>query len=166
VDFNLMVIFCDTAIPQSQLIPPNMGIRRLPMRTDGKQLFAPTIDLSQMHIPFKSYAAITNQTAHNLTLHIFPYDFMRFALFYSIGHTEHMFDQMGPMGTLMQAGMDDSSIDELKEILFTNHVYLVVAFFLLSLSQTILRLFTLRQEYRFWKEIENNKGVSLKTLFY
>lgn len=77
-----------------------------------------------------------------------------------------MFKQMGPMAALMELGMDDSALDEMKEILFTNHVYLVVAYFLLSLSQTILRFFTIRQEYKFWKEIENNRGVSLKTLFY
>ncbi len=77
-----------------------------------------------------------------------------------------MFKHMGPMGALMDLGMDDSALDEIKEILFTNHVYLVDGYFLHSLSQTILRFFTIRQEYRFWKEIENNRGVSLKTLFY
>jgi hypothetical protein len=64
-----------------------------------------------------------------------------------------MFKQMGPMAALMELGMDDSALDEMKEILFTNHVYLVAAYFLLSLSQTILRFFTIRQEYKFWKEI-------------
>jgi hypothetical protein len=73
---------------------------------------------------------------------------------------------MGGFGALMQMGLDESSMDEMKEILFTNHVYLVVAFFLLSLSQSVLRFFTIRQEYRFWKEIDSNRGVSLKTLFY
>ena len=43
---------------------------------------------------------------------------------------------------------------------------MVASFFLLSMAQTILRFFTIKQEYQFWKNIENNKGVSLKTLFY
>lgn len=43
---------------------------------------------------------------------------------------------------------------------------MVVTFFLLSLTQTVLRFFTIKQEYTFWKDIEKNKGVSLKTLFY
>lgn len=50
-------------------------------------------------------------------------------------------------------GVDEDSMDELKEILFTNHVYLVAAFFLLSMTQTVLRFFTIRQEYTFWKDI-------------
>lgn len=60
---------------------------------------------------------------------------------------------MGTLGELMQMGVDDAAMDEIKEILFTNHVYLVAAYFLLSLAQTVLRFFTIRQEYRFWKEI-------------
>ena len=164
VDFNLMVIHSTVPFHQSHPIPPNMNFKRLP-DLKGMKVYTVGMDLSQMHIPFKSYAPITNHT-HDVTLHIFPYDVIRFAAFYSLGHPEKMFDKMGPMGALMQVGMDESSIDELKEILFTNHVYLVVAFFMLSLAQTVLRFFTIRQEYRFWKEIENNRGVSLKTLFY
>jgi hypothetical protein len=151
VDFNLMVIHSTVPFHQSHPIPPNMNFKQLP-DLNGMQVYTVGMDLSQMHIPFKSYAPITNRT-HNVTLHIFPYDVIRFAAFYSLGHPEKMFDKMGPMGALMQVGMDESSIDELKEILFTNHVYLVVAFFLLSLAQTILRFFTIRQEYKFWKEI-------------
>lgn len=167
VDFNLMVIYSNTAFHQSHIIPRNTGVTRISLRDDPRQLYTTGIDISQMHIPFSSYANLNPlPSSHNVTLHIFPYDMLRYAAFYSLGHPESMFDQLGPLGAIMEAGLDEAAVDELKEILFTNHVYLVAAFFFLSLAQSLLRFFTIRQEYRFWKEIENNRGVSLKTLFY
>lgn len=122
------------------------------------------VDVSQFHIPFRNYAIATDQ--HNVTLHIFPYDLLHYMLFYSIGHPEAMAQGAGILGDLMGTIIDDSAMDEMKEILFSNHILLLITYFSLSGIQTILKLFTLKQEYQFWKNIGENKGMSLKTLFF
>jgi hypothetical protein len=159
-DFNLMVIYTNTVFSERDKIPPNMNVKKL-----GNGLYTCGIDLSQMHIPFRSYPKVV-EDEYNVTLHIFPYDIIRFAAFYSLAYPDKLWEQYGPMGELMKLSFDENTMDEMKEILFTNHIYLVVSFFLLSMSQTILRFFTIKQEYQFWKNIDKNQGVSLKTLFY
>jgi len=73
---------------------------------------------------------------------------------------------MGAMESLMELSLSEDDFDEIKEMLFTNHVYLVATYFILSFLQTILRFLTIKNEYQFWKDIEKNQGVSLKTLFF
>jgi hypothetical protein len=61
--------------------------------------------------------------------------------------------------------LDEESLDEMKEMLFTNSVYLIALTVILSNVQTFMRIFALKNEYSFWKNIENNQGISLKILF-
>ena len=79
-DFNLMVIHTDVSFPSNSHIPPNMNLKKI-----GDNKYTCGIDISQMHIPFRSYNKIT-ETQYNVTLHIFPYDVMKYAAFYSLGH--------------------------------------------------------------------------------
>lgn len=60
VDFNVMVVYCNTAFHQSHPIPPNMGVKRLSYQSaNGRQFFTTGLDVSQMHIPFRSYQLIS-----------------------------------------------------------------------------------------------------------
>jgi hypothetical protein len=75
--------------------------------------YTPGIDLSQMHIPFRSYSRAT-ENEYNVILHVFPYDILRYAAFYSLGHPDKMWDQYGAVGELMKVGFDENTIDEMK----------------------------------------------------
>jgi hypothetical protein len=86
VDFNVAVIYSEVPFHQSHPIPPNMNFKRLADR-EGRQVYTTGIDVSQMHIPFRSYAPLARLgSTHNVSLHVFPYDVIRFAAFYSIGY--------------------------------------------------------------------------------
>ena len=44
-------------------------------------------------------------------------------------------------------------MDDLKELLFTNNLYLVILMFAMSLAKTILEIFALKNEFKVWNEI-------------
>ena len=63
-------------------------------------------------------------------------------------------------------GIKDESMDEMKEFMFDNPPWLIALYFLLSCAEVLLKFATIKSEFRFWKDIDKNKGVSLKTLFF
>lgn len=50
-----MYVFTDTAFEERMRLPPNMGITLLP-----NSRYACGVDLSQMHIPFRSYSKVSS----------------------------------------------------------------------------------------------------------
>jgi len=80
-----MFIYADIALNEKDKLPPNMNIRRI-----SPDRYTAGIDVSQLHIPFRTYSKIT-ENEYNVSLHIFPYNFMKFAAFYSIAHPHKMF---------------------------------------------------------------------------
>jgi len=62
--------------------------------------------------------------------------------------------------------LKEEAMDEMKEFMFENPPWLIALYFLLSLAEIVLKFATIKSEFRFWKDIDKNKGVSLKTLFF
>jgi hypothetical protein len=56
-------------------------------------------------------------------------------------------------------------MDELKEVLFENNVYLVTLTFVLSCLQTIFQFLAVKNDIHVWKNIEKYQGLSLKVLY-
>ena len=50
--------------------------------------------------------------------------------------------------------------------MFENPLWLIILYFTLSFSEVILKMAFVKSEFNFWKNINQNKGISLKTLFY
>lgn len=53
----------------------------------------------------------------------------------------------------------------MKELLFTNNLYIVAITMIMTLVKTILEIFALKNEFKVWNEIEKNKGLSIKILY-
>lgn len=53
----------------------------------------------------------------------------------------------------------------MKELLFTNNIYVVAVTMIMTLLKTGLEIFALKNEFKVWNEIEKNKGLSLKILY-
>lgn len=49
--------------------------------------------------------------------------------------------------------MDDDALDDMKELLFTNNLYIVGITIVMTLFKTILEIFALRNEFKVWNEI-------------
>ena len=49
---------------------------------------------------------------------------------------------------------------------FENPLWLVVLYFTLSFAEMFLKMAFIKSELSFWKNIDKNKGESLKTLFF
>lgn len=80
-----MFIYSDIALTEKDKLPPNMNIRQIsPTR------YTAGIDVSQLHIPFRTYSKITERE-YTVSLHIFPYSLMKYAAFYSIAHPDKIF---------------------------------------------------------------------------
>jgi hypothetical protein len=62
--------------------------------------------------------------------------------------------------------MKEELMDEFKEFFFMNSPWLVGAYYLLALAEFLLKMAFIKSEFMFWKNIDQNKGVSLKTLFF
>jgi len=110
-DFNVLVLFTDVSFANVNQIQKQMNLRLY--REYSPPRFTTGLEISQFHIPFRSYAVATDGD-HNVTLHILPYDFFYSLLFYSLGHPEIMTEQTGAIGQLIGLGIDESAIDEMK----------------------------------------------------
>ena len=159
-DFEILVIHSDLVMPKGSF-PPNTNAREL------NGYYTVGVDLCQLHVPFNTYQRITNDT-HTFSLKISLYGVIWYSMLYGVGHPDMIVKGVGggQFGELLGGVFEEDSMDEMKEMLFTNHIYLVVLFFALSMTQTILRFFAIKQEYLFWKNIEKNQGMSFKMLFF
>ena len=59
----------------------------------------------------------------------------------------------------------DDMIDMIKEILFTNHFYVIVLYFTLSTIQTFMQIFAFKNEVEVWKSVQKKGGLSIKSLY-
>lgn len=75
---------------------------------------------------------------------------------------KEMIQRANPM---MADVYDDATIDMIKEVIFGNSFYLVVAYFTLSLLETFMQIFAFKEEIKVWKQIEKNAGLSIKSLY-
>lgn len=62
--------------------------------------------------------------------------------------------------------LKEEHLDEFKEFFFMNSVWLIAAYYFLALAEVVLKLAFIKSEFQFWKNIDQNRGVSLKTLFF
>jgi len=84
-DFNIVFVYTDVLFLENQIIPPNMAIHL--MNEYGRMKYKTALDLTQFHIPFRTYNEIKeDSSAYNLTLHIFPYDLTKYAMFGQFGN--------------------------------------------------------------------------------
>ena len=123
----------------------------------------PAVDLGQLYIPTTKSVPL-NEGNNSLKLTFFTIGYEKYLFFYSIAHPEQFAKDLGPMAEYLN--IKEDAMDELKEMMFDNPPWLIALYFILSLAETILKFATIKSEFKFWKDIDKNKGVSLKTLFF
>lgn len=129
---------------------------------DERLFYIPAVDMSQLHVPFKTYVpAHTVNGTHKMNLNIRVYPMMYFQMFF--GFTQPQL--MKEANPYMSSMYSDEMIDMIKEMLFTNHLYLTAAFFILSTLQTFMQLFAFKNEIEVWKKVQEKGGLSIKALY-
>lgn len=115
-----------------------------------------------MHIPYKTYRPLsTVNGSHTVTVQVQVYPITNYVMFMGLTNKE-MIQRANPM---MADVYDDATIDMIKEVIFGNSFYLVVAYFTLSLLETFMQIFAFKEEIKVWKQIEKNAGLSIKSLY-
>ncbi len=155
-DFNIMLLHSTIAFNSHREIPPQMPLKLQRLSNNEIAYFFP-LDMSQMHVPYSTYRHIPhfyrNHTdteafdnfSHTVTLHIFTYDIYRYLLFQGIVKSETFTNKEGAMyNPVMAEFMAEEVMDEMKEILFTNNIYLVTFTFLISFLKTFLEFFAIK----------------------
>ena len=51
---------------------------------------------------------------------------------------------------LMQYMVDEEAYDDMKELLFTNNLYIVALTMIMTFAKTILEIFALKNEFKVW----------------
>ena len=51
---------------------------------------------------------------------------------------------------LMQYMVDEEAYDDMKELLFTNNLYIVALTMIITFAKTILEIFALKNEFKVW----------------
>lgn len=114
---------------------------RLLSDRERSQYVAP-VDLSQLMVPYKTYRAVEEleEGPYQMRVAIRVYPMTYYTIFFGFSRPE-MLRQVNP---LMAHMYTDDMIDMLKEALFTNSFYLVVAYFLLSFTQIFMNIFAFK----------------------
>jgi hypothetical protein len=135
-DFHIMVVVNNFAFPSLKQITPEYRLSLIHL--EKRTAYLPAMDLGQLYIPTKRSDPLTLDSAHNLTLQILPFSYHKYLMFYSFTHFDEFKKNFGPLVDYMD--MREEVLDEMKEILFENSIWIVVLFFGLSLAETILRM--------------------------
>jgi hypothetical protein len=74
---------------------------------------------------------------------------MKYAVFYQMFDPSQR-EEAIKINPLMQYMMDEEALDDMKELLFTNNLYIVGLTMVMTLLKTILEVFALKNEFKVW----------------
>lgn len=156
----MVVVYSE--IPYAPISLPKIYDYR-PLLTSEGMFFLPPIDLNQIHIGRNHYRPLPNASQnHTVRLHIFCYSEYKYMLFAQFGKRPKLVDER--LEGLMDLLQDPEAMDDVKEVLFDNNLYLVALTMVLSVLESVFQFLAVKNEIQFWRNIEKHPGISIRSL--
>lgn len=150
--FSILVIHLTGLIPLQNIASYRQMFNFRTFKTEKDHFYVTPIDLSQLMIPYKTYKPLHTvpEGQYNMTLSIKVYPMIYYSMFFGFSRP----DLIRKANPLMEQFYSDDMIDMVKEALFTNNFYLVVAYFTLSSIQIFMNIFAFKNEIAVWKKVQ------------
>lgn len=159
--FSILVLYQQGNIGNLHEYRDLLGFRV--QRVRNGVVYIPPIDMSQLKVAYKTYRWVESLPEHdyNMTLSIQVYSATYYSSFFGLARPE-VIREISPV---LAEFYSEENIDMMKELLFTNHLYLAVAWFSLTMVQMLMSIFAFKSEIEAWNHVQEKGGLSIKVLY-